>query len=1509
MSEFVKSILNYYAAFTETRFSNKSTLNYKWLDDPNLTLDLSFLPDFFQLWISKLEKHDLSPIEISNQEYKLEIPALRFRQKVDELLSSRFDLESLQAAVVAEKMGKDLTTPEQLREVFLEGVRAFNLALRKATEQVIHALQQEEIAAIETQFRANQLPPPTFNTPKFSQDIYDALQEEAAESNDTEEYFPRVEARLRKSAQGIVLYDLFILLKQFAVMGSHGSCYLFFGSVQQAGPGYPLFFIEVNVDAGAADRVRLTLPRDLVMLNTPAINSFDFQNVLTLPRAASFTGSIAHLRQLDSFLASEYNLSPQTITTSETCFVPPPKEELPYLKYRFGLQVIKHEDKRVLDYSELMTRIETGKGSNIIDFVDRYLKGEVVSTYDHTESTFSDHYPKNTPRYFYSDNPLPLNPSQKKILTALENAKNRIVVVVGPPGTGKSHTIAAITYWANQNGKSLLITSHKQQALDVVERMLTEKFKALHPHAKPPVIRIARSQELTTLNTFENSLSQPAIDGAARRTHDFNREAIARDRTRVQESLDQALSSAVAHTELMPQMHRKLFRFLQLEQELAVDAADMAGTLSSHLVEDLERFTLLANSGAPANFEGLSLESLTALYQHRHEIPMILEACNLVNAQAFDQDVLSGINSASLRNTSQCRLLVAQLAAAVEPDLPLKELQVVVLEAGPNAWQEVVSTFKELLAVDEQLHKLILLKTFRSKLGIDKKYAAAEKAFKDRFPSIWAASQEAGIKPDRLVVEISLLRDSIHLLKEGSPYHLEFVYSLGRHPADFAGLTAALNDLKSLKFDNILDAISRLAKKDRQELTLTDLEEGLNQIDSLTVYSQHLQKIGDFQTAVGLVGLSCKNLYLLLDRLRDSLNSLEAPTVDALSSVRARYGTPLQRIGIDFSDLVSLTRLTRLTGEEQDLVELVTLHAELQREAPFLPEISQKLAELHEYNQRLTEHANDQRLKDFQNHPSDIERIKRQIANGLRLTGEQAQLLCSTYPCIIAEPEAVFRFFPMEEGLIDILVFDEASQVSIAHSLSLILRAKQVVVFGDQYQYGAVGAVNVSRKYGGAYFKRIIDDYIREYRQPLSEEARARLLEDETRNIIDDDLIVNETIRDSELAAHKEWIRAFGIRMSTLDFCREMRNYHSSLEEHFRSFPEIIGYSNQFFYEKAQIPLVANRLRTKPIGEVLRFIKVETQGHSGRNVNLDEIEAIREDIRRLTAAGFKGTIGIITSFREQRMRTERHLREKLPDFHRLKEEHKLTVWFVGDVQGEERDIVYYSFVQDKKLDNADLRSIYPTPGGAADSINTLKMQRLNVGFSRAKDTMVLVHSMALSDYADTRLGDALQYYWNVLQEMARSDHFIADETIFGSPKEKDLYTLITQTDFFQQHRERLRIIPQFDLGQYIRHEYQKHIPRYRVDFLLTLAEGGKENSLILEYDGLEYHTKDPSMVRSLDDFKEEYLEYDIRRQLELESYGYHFLRINKYTLLPRAAGETQRDVLDDLLERAFAVKA
>jgi very-short-patch-repair endonuclease len=79
----------------------------------------------------------------------------------------------------------------------------------------------------------------------------------------------------------------------------------------------------------------------------------------------------------------------------------------------------------------------------------------------------------------------------------------------------------------------------------------------------------------------------------------------------------------------------------------------------------------------------------------------------------------------------------------------------------------------------------------------------------------------------------------------------------------------------------------------------------------------------------------------------------------------------------------------------------------------------------------------------------------------------------------------------------------------------------------------------------------------------------------------------------------------------------------------------------------------------------------------------------------------------------------------------------------------------------------------------------------------------------------------------------------------------------------------------------------------------------REKSLIIEYDGVEFHTRNPDVVTA-HNFDQEYLEYDVQRQLELEGFGYTFLRINKFTLLPRRTGETPADVLNGMLERAFA---
>ena len=156
----------------------------------------------------------------------------------------------------------------------------------------------------------------------------------------------------------------------------------------------------------------------------------------------------------------------------------------------------------------------------------------------------------------------------------------------------------------------------------------------------------------------------------------------------------------------------------------------------------------------------------------------------------------------------------------------------------------------------------------------------------------------------------------------------------------------------------------------------------------------------------------------------------------------------------------------------------------------------------------------------------------------------------------------------------------------------------------------------------------------------------------------------------------------------------------------------------------------------------------------------------------------------------------------------------------------------------------------------------------------------------------------------MLETNIDNDFFIEDESIFDSPMEKKLYRLLLETKFVKDHRENIKIIPQFDIGKYIAAEYKVSIPKYRTDFLLNFVRDGKDQTLILEYDGVEYHFKNPNEVNNLN-FSQSYLDYDTSRQLELESYGYRFLRINKFNLRPKVKEQTEADVLNELLEEKF----
>lgn len=1524
MKNFAKSILNYFATFNETRFRFSKKVSYAWTGD-TFTLNLSVFPQFESALLDAVSANRSISITVREGEYTVILDGSAFKKESESALKGPYRLDYLKDCL--EKAREKLRATQAARvfpvneqgqvmpsiantdfetQVYQEGTRQYCLSLRHEFGRILTSLQERKQEELATQFGLKEFPGSTFNSRREEQKIFDDLCKLSAASDSSESFIKKVEEYIHEHEFRFVMYDLYFALRRFRQQIPAPSLHAFFHEIAKGEDRFPLFSCEIDIKEGD-HALELYATRDLLMLNTPAINFFEFTSVLTTPRATTIDTGCEALNVIEQFLQHAYKVSESFILKQH--YSPLSSADLPTVRYRIGLQVIKDEDRKILDYSELITDLDGAGGDKFIQLISSYIEGNVRNTADDVQKAFHEHYPRHSVNHLLQpglDVPLHLNRSQKKILTAMVNPKNRIIVVDGPPGTGKSYTITAILYLANQLGRSAVVTSHKQQALDVIDELLTEQFKTLHPRSKPSILRLTKSDSVKTINRLENTLANPAINGAANRLEAFNPEAVQSDRERAAADVTRHFEEfwgAAEHYDPtirlaceMAELETALFGPQEQPQE-PLPKLDRASDFSSDkLMSCLQRVADL-----PAYF---SSDALLQLYNRRKELPEVLAVCEQLNRlpiRDLQENNTPDIPEKLLLNralSAADELLRACLSEASihdlnfettpsesEPGFPTEEM------AGFDDFKNLVGGLQRMQA---ERRKLIgrFIKTGD--------YKKIEQDLQGTLPIFAEYVSKAGLAEAVGTCEVYL--SIVEATASSRPFLLpDYVFRSCQEPAP-STLQDALEEIKTLELAPVRVAAENLLGKPLQDTSLGVLKTALEELKQLTAFREMIGRIKEFADILGIDPMDVAGVYRSIKAASQWVEAFEREELELLHRVLSHYRAALDTLNVSPDDLSSLTRLTEDDEAAKRVLKYIDLHARLSTQATLRPPSQRELNEYYDRNRKLLLQRNDNRFKDLRNHAADIQRILTSIHAGKRLSREQADVLLKHLSCIIAEPQLISQYFPMDADMFDLLIIDEASQVSIAESISLMLRAKQTIVFGDELQYGAVGAVNVSKEYAGHYFRDILDSYAIDRNETITAEERDRIA---------DEAVYEPDEEEAETSlclpvdpGTKEWLKTFSVRTSTLAFARALGNYADSLNVHFRSFPEIISYSIEVFYKESQIELITNRIRTKPIGEVLRFIKVETKGFSGPNINLDEIEAIKMDLQRIQDAGYKGTIGIICSYREQARRMEELLRNELPGYPDLVRHQKLKVWFVGDVQGEERDLIYYSFVQDRKLNNADLRAIYPVIGGTADNIRRLKMQRLNVGFSRARDMMVFVHSMPLEDYSDTRLGDALRYYHQVLG--SAHDHYIEDESIFESPQEKRLYSLLTQTEFFQNNKDKLRLTAQFEIGKYIREEFHRYIPKYRVDFLLTLSSNGKDQSLIIEYDGVEFHTKDPSIVNATN-IDREYLEYDINRQLELESYGYRFLRIHRYSLMPTAELKTEIAVLNKMLEESFQV--
>ena len=259
--------------------------------------------------------------------------------------------------------------------------------------------------------------------------------------------------------------------------------------------------------------------------------------------------------------------------------------------------------------------------------------------------------------------------------------------------------------------------------------------------------------------------------------------------------------------------------------------------------------------------------------------------------------------------------------------------------------------------------------------------------------------------------------------------------------------------------------------------------------------------------------------------------------------------------------------------------------------------------------------------------------------------------------------------FPLKEELFDMLVIDEASQCDVASALPLILRAKQVVVIGDPMQLHHISRV-----------------------EPEEELAIKRHL-----NLSG---AVHLKYADASLWDYtRDW----------LPWCENARP--CVLENHYRCHPNIIGYSNEMFYNTLTFGglnvCTANRPNDgTPQGIIWMDIR-GTQVNGSTNVNMAEVDEVIRAAVAYANGNPRLTIGIVTPFSAQAEQINKSIPTQLRG--------RIVADTVHKFQGDEKDVMIYSLVV---TDNS--------PDGKIKWIDYKVPNLVNVAVTRAKQLLVIV---------------------------------------------------------------------------------------------------------------------------------------------------------------------------------------
>lgn len=554
------------------------------------------------------------------------------------------------------------------------------------------------------------------------------------------------------------------------------------------------------------------------------------------------------------------------------------------------------------------------------------------------------------------------------------------------------------------------------------------------------------------------------------------------------------------------------------------------------------------------------------------------------------------------------------------------------------------------------------------------------------------------------------------------------------------------------------------------------------------------------------------------EELGESLNEIQSE-LDALKAKLKGQSVSLTNLQLDANDMTRIKTLVSETGNQtftsiarryelQGILDTFkVLNPNLINEEIIREKAAYKSL-IRDYLKNRLSHRVEE-FKQVKQYRAALESIGRKLSkskkayktfDSLKSNPENFEAMSGIIPIWMMSLDDASRILPLQQNIFDYVIIDEASQCNISYALPAMYRAKHTILFGDTLQMRDTTTA----------FK-----------------SNERLVAIANKHKIPEDL---------QIKASEDTVK------SVMDIAKLAGFQTTVLRNHYRSPIELIGFSNENFYEPRgrRLQVVNDDILATDEGRVLtnHLVAPNPAVEISEKTNVTEAVYIRDVLLpkiRANKSTVDKSIAILTFFNEQAELLRRVITDE-----------SIKISIIEGIQGDERDIVIYSFVI--KSPTEKMRYIRMT--GETGEINKeIAEGRVNVAFSRARLQVHCVTSLAPNLWPE---GIWIKKYLEYVEKHGHVNRLTKSEQHFDSKFEENVYSYL---------------FSKLDPSKYTL-TTQVESCGFKIDLVVRSIETGKK--LAIECDGPTHFERGDGQVRVANDYE---------RQFVLETAGWRFYRI------------------------------